>query len=151
MRQVLIEAAHHSQRLLEIGLTHLADRGDLVAVLVVDRILAMDLEEFRLLVHHKDWLVEDRTATRHSTGQPSLFADLTLYLRGTLIACWDVGSAATVDRFGSTVHDTIGPSGAVPIALLVFARGVWIPVGCRLLTHMIEGTWLRTSTRRPRR
>ena len=49
----LVDAAEHAQRLLGRRLAHLADRADLRAVLVVDRVLVVDLDDLGLLVHHQ--------------------------------------------------------------------------------------------------
>ena len=62
-------------RLLRLALPDLAHRADLVAVLVGDGVLVVDLDDLGLLVHHQDRLAEHGAAALHL---PRLHADLLL-------------------------------------------------------------------------
>ena len=65
----LVVGREHAQRLLGHALADLADRADLAAVLVVDGVLVVDLDELGLLVHDQDRLGEDRAAALRDAGR----------------------------------------------------------------------------------
>ena len=120
----------HAQDLLGRRLPDLADGADLRAVLVVDGVLVVDLDELGLLVHDQHRLGEDRAAARRRRCRRRPWPTSRDDLLGRPVRRSARGAAADrrVDRLLAVRRDVLGPLGAVPVAQLVAAERIGVPV-----------------------
>ena len=123
VRHELVDTAQEPNRLLERTLPDLADRPDLGAVLVVDRVLVVEFDQLGLLVDHQHRLIE-HADTACGGRHPSLAGDLVLDLPGRHPRGGE-GRAGRqgVDTLATVIRDVLGPPTAVPVPVLVLSRG----------------------------
>lgn len=143
VRPVSVGANPHG--LFHEALADFPNRADLLAILVVDGVLGVDLEELGLLVEDQHWLGEERlTADLSAVGNTDP-ADLSLDLLARPVGgrhrrTTDGG----IDLLTPTGGDMLGPLSAIPIAEFVAAKRVGIPVGRSLHRHARTlAPWLR--------
>ena len=118
--------------LLGRGLADLADGPDLHAVLVVDGVLVVDLDELGLLVHDQHRLGEDRAAALCARDRPHLLHVAHDLLGGPLRGGDVRALGGWIDRLPPVGGHVLRPLRAVPVAQLVPSHRVGVPVGRRL-------------------
>jgi hypothetical protein len=126
----LVDVGHQPEQLLGRALADLADGPDLGAVLVVDGVLVVELDELGLLVDDQHRLGEEGArAGRRAGWHPGLGHVALDLLRGPLhggdLRVTDRG----IGRLPAVGGHVLGPLGTVEVPVLVTPEGVGVPVG----------------------